>query len=146
MALDIKPNEARNINELLDLITAEKKRMRYSLYQPHLVSEMKANITAVSDALKHAIDKAAMITHTKAKGIDDLCPEVSKHISILTVCVKIINFGLCECAANALLNATITVFDSVHKLFSFINQHSNTNDQTLTTLVGLIWKVKRAHI
>ena len=123
--------------------------MRYSLYQPHLVSEMKTNITAVSDALKHAIDKAAMITHTKAKGIDDLCPEVSKHISILTVSGKIINFGLCECAANALLNATITVFDYVHKLFSFINQHSNTNstnDQTLTTLVGLIWEVKRAHI
>ena len=96
----------------MELITKEKKRIIYTLYQPQLVSEMKANIVKVSDALKYSIDKAAMLSQQNMEGMSELCPELSKYISLLTIAVKIINCDLCECAANDFLKATLKVFES----------------------------------
>eukprot|EP01083_Nonionella_stella_P201959 738282_1 len=150
------PKEAKNANELLELIRNEKKRIRYALYQPHLLSEMKTNVIKIADTLKYSVDKAAILVDER-EGINALCKEMSKYISILTIAVKIINYGLCECAANELIKAVLHVFNSIHKLFAFIhNKHStvdddddkqnddnnsnNPNQKTLATLVGVVWE------
>eukprot|EP01084_Bolivina_argentea_P201471 344366_1 len=122
------PKEAKNANELLELIRNEKKRIRYALYQPHLLSEMKTNVIKIADTLKYSVDKAAILVDER-EGINALCKEMSKYISILTIAVKIINYGLCECAANELIKAVLHVFNSIHKLFAFIhNKHSTVDD------------------
>ena len=147
---DNKPAEAQNVEELLNLLKSEKKRIGIPLYQPQLVKQMKSNIVKLSDTLKYSIDKGAMISHGGIDGINELCPEISKYISILTVSVKIINYGLCDCAANQLIKVNIDLFDSIIKLFIFIketfNKNNNNDDdekknnvdpnkKTLTTLV-----------
>ena len=76
-----------------------------------------------------------MLIHTNTDGMSELCPEISKYISLLTIAVKIINYDLCECAANDLLRATLKLFDSIHKFFE--NQNDKTN---LTIFVGIIWE------
>ena len=154
------PKQAQNIRQLLAQIKSEKKQIRSTLDQPELLDEMKQNVTKLCDTMKHSIDKGAVITHGSIEGIDELCPEVSKHISILTVSVRIINYGLCECAANQLLAASLSVLDAIHNFFEFI-QRSNAsnsdhktddekhkddgadavNTQLLTTLVGVVWTV-----
>ena len=152
---DNKPSEAQNVDELLDLLRSEKNRIRYSLYQPQLVTQMKTNIIKLSDTIKYSVDKGAMIIHQGIEGINELCPEISKYVSILTVSVKIVNCGLCDCAANQLIKVNIDLFDSIIKLFTFIkdkaknnsDEKDNDNDndpnkKNLTTLVGVVWEVK----
>lgn len=160
---DNKPAEAQNVEELLNLLKSEKQRIGTPLYQPQLVTQMKSNIVKLSDTLKYSIDKGAMISHGGIDGINELCPEISKYISILTVSVKIINYGLCDCAANQLIKVNIDLFDSIIKLFIFIkdtfnknknddekkdnddtndNNSNDPNKKTLTTLVGVVWEVK----
>ena len=128
--------------------------MQSTLDQPQLVEEMKANIDKLCESIKYSVDKGAMITHQHIEGIDELCPEISKYVSILSTSVRIINHVLCQCAANQLRTASISVLDGIHELFVFIQHSTRTDDekqsadkravntQRLTTLVGIIWNVK----
>ena len=148
-----QPEEAHNIPDLLSLIKSEKKQMRFTLDQPALLDEMKANVVKLCEALKFSVDKGAMIYQQGVAGIDDLCPEVSKNVSILTVSVRIINHGLCECAANQLLNASLSVLESIYNVFLFIHRSSTdkadeekqrddqSHEHGLATLVGVVWEV-----
>eukprot|EP00484_Ammonia_sp_Unknown_P030112 CAMPEP_0197028472 /NCGR_PEP_ID=MMETSP1384-20130603/8147_1 /TAXON_ID=29189 /ORGANISM="Ammonia sp." /LENGTH=523 /DNA_ID=CAMNT_0042457481 /DNA_START=45 /DNA_END=1616 /DNA_ORIENTATION=+ len=121
---------------------------------------MKSNVIKLSDTLKYSVDKTAIVVHQNIEGVDELCCEISKYVSILTISVKIINYALCECAANQLLKVCIDLFDALYKLFAYIHNNANTktsdtaqndaddqktlivdaNDRNLTTLVGVIWE------